>query len=55
MNDLSGGGPAGVVDGTLRLERRESGVDGGDEDGTRNMVVLLLVEAMPGALSEELV
>ena len=40
---MSGGGPAGVVEGTLklRLERREPGVEGGeDDDGTRNMAVL---------------
>lgn len=35
-----GGGPAGVVEGALRKdERRESGVDGGVEDGTRNTMV----------------
>jgi hypothetical protein len=33
-----GGGPAGVVDGMLRSERR-SGVDGGS-DGTANIVTM---------------
>jgi hypothetical protein len=42
--DWSGGGPAGVVDGPKRLERRESGVDGGVDDGTRNMAVVELDE-----------
>tara|TARA_R110002003_G_scaffold54_28_gene4899 strand:+ start:13692 stop:13847 length:156 start_codon:yes stop_codon:yes gene_type:complete len=36
--DWSGGGPAGVVDGPWRLDRREPGVDGGVDDGTRNML-----------------
>lgn len=35
-----GGGPAGVVDGMLvLLARRESGVDGGVDDGTRKTIV----------------
>jgi hypothetical protein len=44
MKDMSGGGPAGVVEGALklRLERRESGVEGGEEDGTRNMTAIML-------------
>jgi len=43
MKERSGGGPAGVVEGALkrRLERRESGVEGGGvEEGTRNMAAL---------------
>jgi hypothetical protein len=43
---MSGGGPAGVVEGALklRLERREEGVEGGeDDDGTRNMAVIYCV------------
>lgn len=40
MKDRSGGGPAGVVEGMSRLERRESGVEGGEEDGTRNIAAL---------------
>ena len=39
-----GGGPAGVVEGMLRRERR-SGVEGGSEDGTANMVVRVWVGA----------
>lgn len=42
----SGGGPAGVVDGAWRLERRESGVEGGVEEGTRNMVAVILGRAV---------
>jgi hypothetical protein len=34
----SGGGPAGVVDGSLRLEARRGGVD----EGTRNMAAVVL-------------
>jgi hypothetical protein len=43
MKDMSGGGPAGVVEGALklRLERRESGVEGGEDDGTRNMTATM--------------
>lgn len=33
-----GGGPAGVVEGMLRSERR-SGVEGGSEEGTANIVM----------------
>jgi hypothetical protein len=63
IKDMSGGGPAGVVEGALklRLERRESGVEGGEDDGTRNMAVVCCVvgrsrvEAVDGEWKEQLV
>lgn len=44
MNDFcvrfEGGGPAGVVDGWFLLARCESGVEGGVESGTLNIVTV---------------
>jgi hypothetical protein len=41
-NDFPGGGPAGVVLGPLRLERRP-GDEGGVEEGTRNIFAVVLL------------
>lgn len=50
IKDMSGGGPAGVVEGALklRLERRESGVEGGEDEGTRNMAAMCADELCRG-------